>query len=72
MKSIGVVIPIYNTEKYLAKCVESVLNQNYEALQVVLVDDGSSDDSGEICDDFARRDSRVKVIHQVNKGKIES
>lgn len=72
MKSIGVVIPIYNTEKYLAKCVESVLNQNYEALQVVLVDDGSSDDSGEICDDFAGRDSRVKVIHQVNKGKIES
>lgn len=72
MKSIGVVIPVYNTEKYLAKCVESVLNQNYKALQVVLVDDGSSDGSGEICDDFARRDSRVKVIHQVNRGKIES
>ena len=72
MKSIGVVIPVYNTENYLVKCVESVLNQNYEALQVVLVDDGSSDGSGEICDDFARRDSRVKVIRQVNKGKIES
>ena len=72
MKSIGVVIPVYNTENYLVKCVESVLNQNYEALQVVLVDDGSTDRCGKICDDFAQRDSRVKVIHQVNKGKIES
>lgn len=72
MKSIGVIILVYNTEKYLVQCVESVLNQDYNALQVVLVDDGSNDVSGKICDDFALKDSRVRVIHQENKGKIES
>lgn len=72
MKSIGVVVPIYNTKKYLVQCIESILNQNYEELQIVLVDDGSDDGSEKICDEFAKRDSRVRVIHQVNKGKLES
>lgn len=72
MKSIGVVVPIYNTEEYLVQCVESILNQNYQKLEIVLVDDGSSDSCGKICDEFALKDSRVKVIHQSNKGKIEA
>lgn len=72
MKSIGVVVPIYNTKNYLVQCVESILNQNYEKLQVVLVDDGSNDGSEKICDEFEKKDSRIKVIHQVNRGKLES
>lgn len=72
MKSLGVVIPIYNTELYLRKCIESILKQNMENLKVVLVDDGSSDSSPQISDEYALKDSRVQVIHQTNKGKIES
>lgn len=72
MKSVGVVIPVYNTEKYLIQCVESILAQNYQALQVVLVDDGSDDCSGKICDELAKQDLRVTVIHQDNKGKLAS
>lgn len=72
MKSIGVIVPVYNTKKYLEQCIESILNQNCDALQVVLVDDGSDDGSEKICDDFAIKDSRIKVIHQVNKGKLEA
>ncbi len=65
---ISIVIPVYNVEKYLHKCVESVLNQTYENIEVILVDDGSVDSSGSICDDFAKIDSRVKAFHQENRG----
>ena len=61
---ISVVIPVYNTEKYLRQCVESVLNQTYRELQVVLVDDGSKDSSGNICDELAKKDNRIEVIHK--------
>lgn len=70
MKKIGIVIPIYNTEKYLRQCVDSVLNQSYDNFSIALVDDGSTDGSGEICDEYAAIDHRIHVIHQVNKGKL--
>ncbi len=65
---ISVIIPIYNVEPYLAKCVESVLGQTYSDLEIILVDDGSPDRCGEICDEYVRTDSRVKVIHKKNGG----
>lgn len=65
---ISVIIPIYNTEKYLDKCLESVINQTYQNLEIVLVNDGSTDGSGAICDEYAKRDSRIKVIHKENGG----
>ncbi len=69
---VSVIIPIYNSEKYLKKCIESVLNQTYSLLDVVLVDDGSIDKSGNICDHYASIDSRVSVIHQANSGVSEA
>ena len=65
---ISIVIPIYNVEKYLPRCVESVLNQSYENLEIILVNDGSPDNSGVICDLYAKSDDRVVVVHQVNRG----
>lgn len=65
---VSVVVPIYNSEVYLSKCVNSILNQTYQNLEVVLVDDGSVDNSGEICDTFAKIDNRVIVIHKKNGG----
>jgi len=67
-EKISIVIPIYNTEQYLDKCVDSVLNQTYKNLEVILVDDGSTDDSGKICDYYAAKDQRVVIIHQRNQG----
>lgn len=65
---ISVIVPVYNVEKYLARCVDSILAQTYENLEVILVDDGATDRSGLICDEFASKDSRVKVIHKKNGG----
>ncbi|WP_165045979.1 glycosyltransferase family 2 protein [Adlercreutzia sp. ZJ138] len=65
---ISVVVPVFNTEKYLKKCLESVRAQTYEHLQIILVDDGSSDASGDICDSYQRLDGRFVVIHQENRG----
>lgn len=65
---ISVIIPVYNVQEYLEKCIESVLNQTYKNLEIILVDDGSTDNSPVICDDFAKQDKRVKVIHQTNHG----
>ena len=66
---ISIVIPVYNVKKYLRQCVDSVLNQTYNNLQVILVDDGSTDGSSDICDEYKQKDDRVKVIHQKNMGK---
>lgn len=63
-----VIVPVYNAEKYLNKCVSSILNQTYENIEVILVNDGSSDSSPSICDQFALVDKRVKVIHKQNEG----
>ena len=65
---VSVIIPVYRVEKYLDACMESVLHQTYENLQIILVDDGSPDRCGEMCDDYAARDSRVTVIHRENGG----
>ena len=68
MEKITIIVPIYNVEKYLSECIESILNQTYRCLEVILIDDGSTDQSGKICDNYAEQDSRVKVIHQKNGG----
>nr|WP_022768216.1 glycosyltransferase family 2 protein [Butyrivibrio sp. NC2007] len=65
---VSVIVPIYNVKEYLERCVNSILNQSYENLDIILVDDGSNDGSEEICDFFARKDKRVNVIHQENRG----
>lgn len=65
---ISVLIPIYNVEDYLDRCLTSVLNQTYKNLEVILVDDGSPDNSGALCDGYAEKDSRVKVVHKENGG----
>ena len=65
---ISVVIPVYNVENYLDRCIESVMRQTYETLEIILIDDGSSDNSGAICDAYVETDKRIKVIHQCNGG----
>ena len=67
-KMISFIIPVYKVEKYINECVDSILNQLTDACEVILVDDGSPDCSGVICDGYADRDSRVKVVHQKNGG----
>lgn len=68
MKAVSVIVPVYNCKDYLSQCIESILGQSYSDLQVILVDDGSTDGSGEICDAFAAQDQRVVTIHQPNGG----
>lgn len=65
---ISVIVPIYNTEKYLKNCIKSILNQTYKELELILIDDGSQDGSGDICDRYAMIDKRVIVVHQGNSG----
>ncbi len=65
---ITVVIPAYKVEKFLPKCLDSVLNQTYKKLEIILVEDGSPDNCGKICDDYAKKDKRIKVIHKENGG----
>ena len=65
---ISVIVPVYNIEHYIARCVQSIINQDYPNLEVILIDDGSTDLSGKICDDFLEKDTRVKVIHKINGG----
>lgn len=65
---VSIIIPIYKVEKYLGECIESILNQTYYNLEILLVDDGSPDHCGEICDQYAMKDKRIKVIHKENQG----
>ena len=69
---ISVIIPVYNVEKYLNECLNSVCSQTFENLEIILVDDGSTDDSSKICDEWSAKDSRVRVIHQLNAGLSEA
>lgn len=69
MEVISIIVPVYNAKKYLNKCVDSILNQTYSKLECILVDDGSTDGSSEICDFYGEKDKRVKVIHQRNMGQ---
>ena len=68
MELVSIIIPVYKVEKYLNKCVESVVNQTYKNLEIILVDDGSPDNCPEMCDEWAKKDSRIKVIHRKNGG----
>ena len=68
MEKISVVIPIYNVEKYLRGCIDSIINQTYKNLEIILVDDESPDNCPAICDEYEKKDKRIKVIHQKNKG----
>jgi glycosyltransferase involved in cell wall biosynthesis len=65
---ISVIVPVYNVEKYLPECIESIKDQTYKNIEVLLIDDGSTDSSGQICDEAAKKDNRIKVIHKENQG----
>lgn len=65
---VSVIVPVYNVSKYLNRCVDSILNQTYRNLEVILVNDGSKDDSGAICEQYTKKDKRVRVIHKKNEG----
>lgn len=69
---VSVLIPVYNAEQYIVRCIDSILNQTYPDLEVVLVNDGSTDNSGKICDEYASQDSRVRVFHKKNSGVSET
>ena len=65
---ISIIVPVYNVKDYVEKCLDSICGQTYKNLEIVVVDDGSTDGSGEICDTYAQKDPRVKVIHRENRG----
>lgn len=71
-KKLSVIVPAYNIEKFLPQCIDSILNQSMKEIELILVDDGSTDSSGAICDKYAGLDSRVKVFHQENQGPVEA
>jgi len=65
---ISIIIPVFNIESYLRRCLESVINQSYKELEIIIINDGSTDSSGVICDEYAKKDTRVKVVHKTNGG----
>lgn len=65
---ISVIVPVYNVEEYLRRCIDSILNQTYHDIEIILIDDGSTDNSGKICDEYALKDNRIRVIHKENGG----
>lgn len=71
-EKISVIVPVYNVEQYLERCVDSIINQTYKNLEIILVNDGSTDNSGKLCDELAKRDDRIRVIHKGNGGVSEA
>lgn len=67
-KKISIIVPIYKVEQFIDKCIDSIVNQSYNNLEIILIDDGSPDRCPEICDEWAKKDSRIKVIHKENGG----
>ena len=63
---ISVIIPVYNVEPYLKQCLDSIVNQTYQNLEIIIIDDGSPDNCGVICDEYAKKDARIQVIHKEN------
>ncbi len=70
MERISVIVPVYQMEKYIAQCIESILAQTYKNFELILIDDGSTDASGRICDEYAKKDGRIRVIHKNNGGLV--
>ena len=68
MADISIIVPVYKVEKYLHRCINSILKQTYQKFELILIDDGSPDNCGNICDEFAEKDQRIHVIHQENGG----
>ena len=68
MAFFSIIVPVYNAEKFLSRCVDSILNQEYSDFELLLINDGSKDNSGQICDAYAAQDTRVRVIHKENSG----
>lgn len=71
-RCVTIIVPIYNVEDYIRECIESIIGQTYKNLQIILVDDGSTDSSGDICDEYGKIDDRILVIHQKNAGLVEA
>lgn len=65
---ISIIVPVYNVERHLPKCLDSIINQAYKNIEIILIDDGSTDNSGVICDEYKLKDNRINVIHQANHG----
>ena len=65
---VSIIVPVYNNEKYLRQCLDSITNQTFKDIEIILVDDGSTDNSASICEEYAKEDSRVVFIHSENKG----
>ncbi len=72
IQMITTIIPVYNTEKWLPRCLDSVLNQTYRDIEVIIVDDGSTDSSSKICEEYAKKDSRIRIIRQENQGALKA
>lgn len=72
MEKLSIIVPIYNAEKYLSQCINSIINQDYKDIELILIDDGSADGSGQICDLYQSKDERIRVIHQENRGCISA
>ena len=71
-KLVSIIVPVYNTETFLPECIESIQNQTYSNIEIILVDDGSTDRSGDICDSYAENDTRIRVIHKENGGNTSA
>ena len=72
MELISIIVPIYNVSKYLDKCISSIIKQTYKKMDIILIDDGSTDDSSELCDKYQKRDNRIRVVHKSNEGLIQA
>ena len=68
---LSIIVPVYNTAQYLPQCIESILKQSFKNWELILIDDGSTDGSAEICEEWAQKDARIKVIHKVNSGQAD-
>ena len=69
---LSIIIPVYNVEKYLRECIDSILAEEFQDYEIILIDDGSSDGSPQIADEYTKNDSRIKIIHQKNQGQMKA